>query len=123
MTDPYQTPASALPSASSVGTVLLVIGLAGAILTALVPSLIVPSFGEVFRGFGALLPAPTQWLLRGYLALWILPLLVLLVWRFWPRPRSRAKAACWFGVLCLLLVLPACMAALYMPIVAMSQTI
>lgn len=124
MSNPYQAPSAATPAASSSGhPALVVIGVACAALTALVPTLIVPRFSEMFRMFGATLPWPTQLLLQGYAALWILPVLVLLVWSAWPRPRSRAKAACWFGALCLVLGLPACVAALYMPIFALSQTI
>lgn len=124
MSDPYRAPTSAIPSApTSAGTAFFVIGLACAALTALVPTLIVPSFSEVFRSFGASLPWSTQWLLRGYLALWILPVLVVLLRLFWPWPHRRTQTACGFGVLCLLLVLPACMAALYLPIFALSKTI
>ncbi|KRA72895.1 hypothetical protein ASD78_14870 [Lysobacter sp. Root667] len=101
----------------------MVIGVACAAVTALIPTLIVPNFSEVFRSFGAELPGPTQLLLQGYLGLWILPVMVLVIWWLWPKPRSRAKAACWFGALSLVLGLPACLWALYMPIVALSQTI
>lgn len=124
MNNPYQAPSAAAPVASSSGhPALIVIGVACAALTALVPTLVMPSFSEMFRSFGATLPWPTQLLVQGYGALWILPVLVLLIWGAWPWPRSRAKAACWFGAFCLILGLPACVVAMYLPIFALSQTI
>lgn len=124
MNNPYQAPLAPAPaSPSAANPVLIVIGVAAAALTALIPTLVVPNFNEVFRSFGAELPWPTQLLLQGYPGLWVLPVLVLLIWWLWPTPRNRAKAACWFGALSLVLGLPACMLALYLPIVALSQTI
>lgn len=124
MSDPYRPPSAAVPAAPTSGhTLLVVIGVACAALTALVPTLIVPSFRETFRMFGAESPWPTQLLLQGYPALWILPVLVLLLWRVVPWPRSRAKVACAFGVSVLVVGVPACMAALYLPIFALSQTL
>lgn len=124
MSNPYEAPASSSSASSNSGqSALFVIGLVCAILTALIPTLVVPNFSEVFRSFGAQLPWPTQLLLQGHLGLWILPVLVLVIWWLWPTPRNRAKAACWFGALSLVVGVPACMIALYLPIVALSQTI
>lgn len=124
MSNPYQAPTSATPTVPSSGRpALLVIGLVCAILAALIPTLLVPQFGQIFESFGAELPSSTRLLLQGYLALWALPGFVLLAWLFWPQPQRRAAAACWVGALSLVLIFPLCMGALYLPIFMLSKTI
>lgn len=124
MSNSYQAPTSATPTVPSSGrTALFVIGLACAIFAALIPTLLVPQFSRIFESFGAELPSSTRLLLQGYPALWALPGLVLLAWLFWPQPQRRAAAACWVGVLSLVLILPLCIVALYLPIFMLSKTI
>lgn len=124
MSNPYQAPSTPIPATPGAQRpALVVIGMVCAILTALVPTLVVPSFGQTFSAFGADLPWPTLWLLRAYPALWILPVIVLAVWRFWPRPDKRRLAAFWTGLTILVLGLPACVVALYAPIFLLAKTI
>ncbi|RDZ29137.1 hypothetical protein [Lysobacter silvisoli] len=122
--DPYQAPATSVPPATSAGHPLwLVLGLLSAVFAALVPTLAVPMFAETFRSFGAELSPPTRWLVDGYLGLWVLPLLVVLVRMYWPRRRYRALAAGLCGLLGALVVLPLCAWALYLPIFRLGETI
>lgn len=124
MSNPYQAPTSATPTVPSSGrTALFVIGLVCAIFAALIPTLVVPQFGQIFESFGADVPLMTRLVLQGYLALWALPVFVVLAWLFWPRPQRRAAAACWIGVLSIVLLLPLCIGALYLPIFMLAQSI
>lgn len=102
---------------------MFAIGLVCAIFAALIPTLAAPQFGQMFEAFGFELPLMTRWVLQGYLALWALPLAVGIAWLFWPQPHRRAAAACWIGVLSLVLIFPLCMGALYLPIFMLAQTV
>lgn len=122
--DPYQAPAASGPPASSAGHPLwLVLGLLLAVFAALVPTLAVPMFADTFRAFGAELPPPTRLLVDGYLGLWVLPLLVVLVRLCWPQRHRRALAAGMVGLSSALVLLPLCAWALYLPIVKLAETI
>jgi type II secretory pathway component PulF len=102
---------------------LLGVGLLGAIVAPLMAHIIVPQFNEVFRNFGAELPFFTKLLVRGYPALWLLPIAVLAAWFRWPRREFRAVAACLIGALSAALFVPVMIVAVYLPIFKLAATI
>ena len=99
MSNPYQSPQSAVMSsahsASGAGAVIqLVVGLLCAVIAALLPMLVIPTFHEVFISFGAQLPQLTKVAVAYHLWLWLLPLLVVAARLFWPAKHRRSKASC-----------------------------
>lgn len=82
----------------------------------MIPPMMVPQFREVFAAFGADLPSFTQFFVHHSYALWLLPLLVLAAWFYWPKPARRALVACSIGVVSLLVIVPALTVAMYLPI-------
>ena len=128
MSNPYQSPQSAVVSSvqsdSGAGAVIqLVVGLLCAIIAALLPMLVIPTFHEVFLSFGAQLPQLTKVAVAYHLWLWLLPLLVVAARLFWPAKRRRAKASCWIGVLGLVITVVVTTLAMYMPILRLDAVI
>ena len=128
MSNPYQSPQSAVmssaQSASGAGAVIqLVVGLLCAIIAALLPILVIPTFHEVFISFGAQLPLLTKVAVGYHLWLWLLPLLVVAARLFWPAKRARAKASCWIGVAFLVITVVVTTLAMYMPILRLDAVI
>jgi type II secretory pathway component PulF len=126
MTNPYQPPTAAISRtffASRGAAVFFAIGLICALLSAAVPTLIVPQFSRTFDAFGPDLPLLTQWVLSYHSILWALPALVLVAWFFWPAPQHRPLASCLIGTLGLLLLTPLVIYALYAPIFGLAETI
>ncbi len=128
MSNPYQSPQSAVmssaQSASGAGAVIqLVVGLLCAVIAALLPMLVIPTFHEVFISFGAQLPQLTKVAVAYHLWLWLLPLLVVAARLFWPAARRRAKASCWIGVLGLVITVVVTTLAMYMPILRLDAVI
>lgn len=101
---------------------LLMLGLALLLNLTLAVAIIaaVPQFDDVFRHFGAELPLPTRLAVQLYPLAAALPLLIPLVWFFWPRPESRGFAALLFSIACVLLLSAAFGYALYLPILALG---
>ena len=121
MRNPYQSPASAVAtSAKPVGAnrnfVLFVIGLITAVAAAIIPMLVIPKFRELFLSFGADLPPVTSIVVNYYLALWVLPILVITTKILLPTAKGRALLPCLIGVLGLVLIVPLVFFALYLPI-------
>lgn len=97
----------------------------GMILAALVPAIaswVVPGFRETFASFGAELPLLTRFFVNHTVTLWMLPVLVLAAWLFWPRRERRGLAALLVGAGSLL-VFPVMVFAMYLPIFSLSQAI
>jgi len=128
MSNPYQSPQSAVVSSvqttSGAGAVIqLVVGLLCAIIAALLPMLVIPTFHEVFISFGAQLPLLTKVAVGYHLWLWLLPLLVVAAGLFWPAKHRRSKASCWIGVLGLVITVVVTTLAMYMPILRLDAVI
>lgn len=104
---------------------LLMLGLALLLNLMLAVAIIaaVPQFDEVFRNFGAELPLATRLAVQLYPLVAALPLLIPLVWFFWPRPDSRGFAALLFSIACVLLLSAAFGYALYLPILMLGAPI
>lgn len=128
MPNPYRPPQSSVEDApasgsGAAGILLLLAGLVCALLTALVPTLVIPQFEEVFASFGATLPLPTRLMIELHPWLWLLPLPVVAVRLFWPRPRQRPLAACLLGACALGLIIPLLILAMYLPILQLGQIV
>lgn len=128
MTNPYQTPESALVAASeprrgAAAFIQLVVGLVCALIAAVVPMLVLPSFQRVIQGFVAEVPLITQIALSHHVWLWALPVFVIGARLFWPKAPQRPWASCLIGVLGLVIVMPVMILAMYLPIFQLGQAI
>jgi len=128
MTHPYRPPQSSVEVASASGSgitsvILPILGLVCALLTALTPTIVIPQFQQVFSSFGAQLPLLTRIAIDQHLWLWLLSLLVIAVWLFWPRPKQRALAACLLGAGGLVIIIPLMILAMYLPIFQLGQAV
>ena len=94
--------------------VLLGIGLGGSILAPLV-AMLASATPEAFVHFGMEMPAMVQAALSLRHGFWLLPLLVLLAWWFWPQPPRRAQVACLVGVVGAVIGLTLAFAAWWWP--------
>jgi type II secretory pathway component PulF len=106
---------------SAAEKIALTVGLLCAVITAAVAETLVPQFRAVFEGFQAEVPALTKLALYYYHALWLLPLVVLGIWYGWPKPRHRALFSCLTGIVALVIVIPALVYVLYLPILNLGQ--
>jgi hypothetical protein len=110
MSNPYQPPAATVANPSNgrskqVRAGLFGVGLLFAVLAALIPSVVIPRYQELFIQFGLDLPFITQLVLRHYRWSWVLPLCVVAVRFAGPFPARRAQLACGAGVAAFALVL------------------
>jgi hypothetical protein len=81
----------------------------------------VPAFGEAFASWGPTLPAATGVLLRFYPALLLLPVLVFVVWLFWPNRRQRGIAALITGGAIFLVGHALLITVLYLPVFQLGK--
>jgi hypothetical protein len=119
MSNPYKAPDAVLTSPGGgppSRRAVLMFGLVSTGAVATLLSLLVPQFDRVLTSFGADLPWLTRAVSQLYLAAWLLPVSVATVWFRWPNPKQRAGIVRTIGVLSLLVLLPVCLIALYLPI-------
>ena len=91
---------------------LLLAGIAGSAIAALLAQLVLSQFAAVLlNNYEITLPRTVRFVLEYRYAVWALPLLVLAVWAAWPRRSSRGVAACSLGFGSLVLVAGALLAA------------
>ena len=79
----------------------------------------IPAFDSVLQSFGADLPAPTILVQKIYPAALFAPLLVAMVWHFWPNRSNRLRSAiilCW----CSSALMMAMFACMYLPILKLG---
>lgn len=125
MSNPYQPPAGAGQAPARRGLVfaIVLVGIACAVLAALIPALVLPSFSHVYTSFGADLPWLTRLVLQLYPFLWLCPVVVAVLGvATRNRPRG-AVLACAMGVGTLLLVMPVTMLAAYWPIMQLGAVV
>ena len=103
---------------------LLVFGMLCSLVAAIVVTVVVPPFDEVYRNFGAELPWLTRMLLAGRWLLFPLPGVALLAWCSTPvvpgRPNRRGLVALLVGVGLPLVLAPLVVIGLYLPIFGMA---
>jgi hypothetical protein len=112
MKNPYEPPSSDLKDQSAPGSLPLIFGVVFAVLAALIPTVVTPSFKLLFDSFGAELPMATQLFVDHYHLLWLLPILVFVLHFSWP---TKKKLPLWFGIFSLALTIPLSIWALYSP--------
>ena len=83
---------------------------------------IYPAFVDLFSAFGGDLPLVTQLVMDGHSLLLLLPIVIGVVWAFWPVKAARLRVATRFGWFSLALMLIA-VASLYLPIIKMSMAV
>ncbi|MDR2638190.1 MAG: hypothetical protein LBB55_07615 [Zoogloeaceae bacterium] len=115
MENPYEPPSSdseeqSTPARASLFP--LILGVAFAFVSALIPAVIVPYFASGFTAVGADLPMATLLLIEYHSLLWLLPILVVVVHFSWPQ---KEKLPLLLGIFSLL-ALPFMVWALYLPI-------
>ena len=121
MPNPYQAP-RASTSSRAVARVLPVYSLACAVLTALIPSLVVPQFREALASYGAKLPTLTAMVFALHHGLWLLPVLVFVAWRVLPGTLGL-RAARAIGIGGLLVLLPLVIIGMYLPIFRLAASV
>jgi type II secretory pathway component PulF len=102
---------------------LFIVGLLAAVVAAAIATLVVPQFRNLFQGFGGDLPLATRLAVDYYLALWLLPIVVIAVRLAWPDSSSRSTVACIVGVGSLIVTIPTLTVVLYLPIFKLGQTV
>ena len=125
MDNPYQPPTARI--ADPVAEVRRKkLGLFGSLFMTCFPALILsiaaPRFGEVFASFGAALPWLSRMVVNGYLAAWLLPILVVAVWLYWPNPKQRGFVVVAISLVSMMLV-PFYIIALYLPIFRLGTVV
>ena len=83
---------------------------------------IYPAFIDLFSSFGSDLPLVTQLVMDGHSSLLLLPVVIGLLWAFWPVKTERLSVAALFGWLSIALMLMA-LASMYLPIIKMSMVV
>ena len=84
--------------------------------------IIFPAFVDLFISFGASLPGLTDFVLKAYPALLLLPIIIGYVWAFWPVKSARLKAATLFGLIRIGLMVIA-LGSMYLPILEMGRVV
>ena len=83
---------------------------------------IYPAFVDLFSSFGSDLPLVTQWVMNAHSLLLLLPVVISLLWAFWPVKTERLDVASLFGWLSIALMLIA-LASMYLPIIKMGMIV
>jgi type II secretory pathway component PulF len=106
---------------------MLIAGLLATLAIAAGVNLIVPYFDDVLRQFGAEIPWLTRMFVEGRLAFFGLPLIVLAAWALTPRRtppgNERGIVALVIAIGLGVILLPAAVIAMYLPIFRMAGTV
>ena len=109
------------------GGAWLAIGLSCSLLAAVVATIVgmyaLPEFTAAYASSGTKLPFVTRLFVRGYRYMWLVPLIVLCAWRFWPDAGRRHKIAGTIGLGALLIFMPFMIFALYLAIFGLAGTL
>jgi type II secretory pathway component PulF len=125
MKNPYEPPLSELKdqsAPSNAGLLQFISGVALAFISALIPTIVTPSFESVFVAFGTELPIATQFFIDYHLMLWSLPILVILVHFFWPKKKNHSFSLL-LGIFSLVLTIPFMIWVLYTPFFPFGQAL
>lgn len=110
---------------NATNTLLLVIGIAVAIVGVIAANMIPPLFVDMFENFGAELPWLTRLFVRGGGFLWVLPLLVPVLSSFvrlrTPDDRRRGIVALLLGVGIGFALPMVCLFSMYLPIFGLAS--
>ena len=117
MNNPYKSPKAALrePGPSPASNGFIALGLLLCAAPALTCQVLAGRVEALLLAFGAALPLPTELVLGYHALLWLLPIAVG-GWVARSRPAMRARRAFACGAVCAVLVMPLCVAALYLPV-------
>ncbi len=94
----------------------LLLGLLAPLIVVTILLLGVPRFADVYRGFDMPLPWQTTLLLRGHVAIALLPFACLSAWFLWPKREERGRATLVAGLPLSLAVFLFAVWAAYSPI-------
>jgi hypothetical protein len=103
-----------------VWNMLTFLGMVCALATAVLLTIVMPSFRTVFEAFGAELRFPTDIVVKYYWLSWMLPAAAFLVWASVRNGSRRARLAAGFGIWGLALIGLAMMLSMYLPIYALG---
>jgi type II secretory pathway component PulF len=129
MTNPNAAPTSsahkspgATPPSSGKGWLVAALACSffAAIAVTIIGVFVVPKFSAVYASFGANLPLVTRIIIHYYLLIWIVPLAIFIVWRFWPGTQRRNFVVCMIGIGVSVAVIPTFVIAMYLPIFDMA---
>lgn len=95
----------------------------GAIVPALLASIMVPRMATTFADFGVELPWITQWVMTMHPILWSLPLATIMAGLAWPNASLRIRMAVIIGTASNVLGTLLVVFALYLPIFRLAETI
>jgi hypothetical protein len=128
MQNPYQPPGAPVSETDAAArakrqTWFFIVGVLCAAVGALVPTILVPQYKELFAGFGSELPMATSVLVRFYPALWLFPVLLLFAKGTWPKIANRGGAVAVAGLSFLVIVIPLTFYLLYLPIFRMAEAL
>jgi LPXTG-motif cell wall-anchored protein len=126
MQNPYQPPAAPVSEADASAQSrrqawFFIAGLLCALIGALVPTLLVPAYKELYAGFGSDLPLATSILVRFYPALWLFPVLLFIARVSWPKTGNKSNVLAIAGLAFLVIVVPLMFFLLYLPIFQMAE--
>jgi type II secretory pathway component PulF len=93
------------------------------VIVAMMALLVVPQFAEVFRNFGAELPAPTRLLSRYPGLVFVWPLVIGMAAAAWRRRARRGIPLLVLSLVGSFVVFAGVIAALYLPIFKLAATI
>jgi type II secretory pathway component PulF len=128
MQNPYQPPGAPVSDADAAAqsrrqTGFFIMGVLCAVIGALVPTILVPQYKELFAAFGGDLPLATSVLVRFYPALWIIPVLLLFARGTWPKIATKGGAVAVAGLSFLVIVIPLTFYLLYLPVFQMAEAL
>ena len=83
---------------------------------------IYPAFADLFSAFGGDLPGLTQFVMDAHSLLLLLPIVIGVVWAFWPVKTARLRVATRFGLIGIGLMLMA-LVSMYLPIIKLSMAV
>lgn len=126
MPNPYQAPgAGTVPDSRSkaLASFLHGVGLVFAVLSALIPTLVLPRFQAVFKEFGADLPFLSHFVFKHSPWLWLFPVALAIASLFWRKQPGRAALVCIAGIAGFVLAIVVLIIAAYLPVMNLGAVV